>query len=265
MAVGESWREHAPPATWDEVLAWAGKWPTALSLAGPHAALTFMSICVALGEPPASEDPNVFVSAVTGSTALSIMDRLARPSAAWTRTLNPIGLLEAMASGAELSLVPLVYGYVNYAASGPNGRKRVTFHDAPAARRGGRPGTTLGGTGLAVTRRCKVTPALIDHLRWLMSDGVQERFIPDHDGQPSRRSAWRDADVNRAWGNFYRNTERTLEAAWVRPRHRGYIAFQATASAMIREWLEAAPSSPGALLVRLQSAYAESRRGAGGI
>lgn len=30
--------------------------------------------------------------------------------------------------------------------------------------------------------------------------------------------------------DFYRNTRRTLDNAWVRPRHKGYMAFQAAAS-----------------------------------
>src|SRR3546814_2711890 len=62
------------------------------------------------------------------------------------------------------------------------------------------------------------SPTLLAHLRWLMSDDAQRGFIPAHDGQPSRRAAWHDPAVNARWGNFYRNTAATLEAAYVRPR-----------------------------------------------
>ena len=38
-------------------------------------------------------------------------------------------------------------------------------------------------------------------------------------------------------GDFYRATRATLEGAWVRPRHDGYMAFQQQASDRINEGL----------------------------
>ena len=54
------------------------------------------------------------------------------------------------------------------------------------------------------------------------------------DGQPSRRGAWHNSVVNDAWPNFYSSTKNTLERAYVRPRFRGYIAWQSAASAYLR-------------------------------
>ena len=45
------------PITWDEVLQLANNLSVVLSVGGPHALVTFFSICVALGEPPTSLDP----------------------------------------------------------------------------------------------------------------------------------------------------------------------------------------------------------------
>jgi multiple sugar transport system substrate-binding protein len=250
--------DEALPRTWDEVVTVAGRRPVALSLAGPHAILSFMSLCVALGEPPASRDPGRFVSAETGTAALEIMAALAATTPDWTKPLNPIGLLEAMAQDADLALVPLVYGYVNYAAPADPARLAVRFADAPVVAGVGRPGSTLGGTGIAVSRRAEVTPALLDHMRWLMSSETQTAFIPAHDGQPSRRDAWADAAVNARWGGFYRDTAATLEAAWVRPRFHGYIPFQTRASAILREALSARTPA-AATLATLQDAYAAAR------
>lgn len=250
--------DEALPRTWDEVAAVAGRRPVALSLAGPHAILSFMSLCVALGDPPAGRDPGEFVSAETGAAALDIMAALAALTPAWTTSLNPIGLLEAMARGEDLALVPLVYGYVNYAAPADPARRAVRFADAPVVAGKGRPGSTLGGTGIAVSRRAHVTPALLDHLRWLMSKETQAAFIPAHDGQPSRRDAWADAAVNARWGSFYHDTAATLEAAWVRPRFEGYIPFQTRASAILREALAARTPAAGTL-AKLQDAYAAAR------
>ncbi|MCR4282955.1 MAG: carbohydrate ABC transporter substrate-binding protein, partial [Bauldia sp.] len=82
--------------------------------------------------------------------------------------------------------------------------------------------------------------------------------IPRHDGQPSRRSAWHDPEVNAHSGHFYEATAETLERAYVRPRHAGYVAFQSEASALIREGL--ADGTPHREILRqLQDRYTASR------
>jgi multiple sugar transport system substrate-binding protein len=168
-----------------------------------------------------------------------------------------------MATTDEVALCPLIYGYVNYAVPGPSGAlpaaHAVTFANAPRATPYGRPGSTLGGTGIGICARCKITPALLDHLRWLMSVEAQTRFIPAHEGQPSLRAAWMDEDVNSRWGHFYRNTAETLERAHIRPRHNHAIAFQTSAAALIREALEE-KRAPRAVLADLQASYVRSRR-----
>ncbi len=249
------------PVLWEDVVSLSrqtGK--VALSLAGPHAALSFLSIAAAYGEPPAERDPDVLVSSETGERVYDLMSDLFSRSPLSVRDKNPIGILGHMAANDDVILCPLIYGYVNYAA--PAGGCPIAFHDAPRRRAGGRPGSTLGGTGIGISRRCAVTPALKQHLLWLMGREAQVGFIPGHDGQPSRREAWHDAGVNARWGNFYKNTAETLEQAYVRPRHDGYIAFQGRASALLREALEAR-SPAGSVLDALQALYA-SHRVAGG-
>lgn len=144
--------------------------------------------------------------------------------------LNPIGILNHMTQHDDVRLVPLVYGYVNYTRAG------LRFADAPTGTSG--IGSTLGGTGIGISTRCRVTPELLAHLRWLLDEIAQRDFIPAHDGQPSRRSAWHDPAVNSAWGDFYTSAAQTIESAYVRPRYSGYIAWQSAASAYLREALE---------------------------
>jgi len=246
------------PRSWDGVAALSERVPVALSLAGPHACLSFLSMATAFGEPPAVADPDRLVSTETGKRVLDLMALLAGRTPDTVRGRNPIGLLAHMARHDDVALCPLVYGYVTYAAPADPTDKAITFADAPRATADGRPGSTLGGTGIGVSIRCDVTPALRDHLRWLLGAEAQDRFIPDHDGQPSRRAAWHDDGVNARWGGFYRNTAATLEAAYVRPRHDGYIAFQAAASAILRDGL-AGGEPHAAILDRLQRRYSESR------
>lgn len=226
------------PATWDEVAALAEHGRVALSLAGPHAFLTLCSVAVAFGDRPGST-PGVLFERSTAERALALLAHLAARAPEGTDQLNPIGLLERMRHRGDLGYLPLVYGYVNYSSP------QVVFADAPAQE--GRIGSTLGGTGIAVTRRARPTPALLAHLRWLLEARTQRTFIPTHDGQPGLRAAWTDPEVDTAAHGFYSGTWATLEAAWVRPRLPGYVPFQTEASALVRTVLTGERPAGGAL------------------
>lgn len=220
--------DHAP-THWSELPALAERRAVALSLAGPHAILSFQSICAAFGaQHPSPRDS--FMDRAVASEAFAIMRALTGDVTRAALAMNPIAMLDAMAAGEGPDLVPLIYGYVNYATRG------VRFGNAPCGP-AARIGSILGGTGIGVSRRCKITPALLDHIRLLMSESVQRGFIPFHDGQPAFRSAWCDGAVNGATGNFFADTLATIEQAQLRPRHNGAIAFQTEASTMLREAL----------------------------
>lgn len=236
------------PDTWDDVLRVSTRHQLALSLAGPHAILTFFSLCLSLGEEPGGED---LVSDAVALEAFGRIRHLRERAPAGSEKLNPIGLIEAIANRSGIALVPLVFGYVNYAAAAP-GRHAVAFSEAPRIAARGRRGSVLGGTGIGITARARPDAALLDRLRWLMSAEAQTGFIPAHDGQPSARAAWQSAGVNRAWDGFYRATIATTESAWVRPRFAGYIAFQTAASAILRQALETA-APPAVALAEIRT------------
>ena len=257
MAARSDLLDAPSPTTWDEITALSlqtGK--VALSLAGPHAILSYLSIATAFGEPPAERDPDILVSSETGSLVYELMAELAARNPKSVGLKNPIGILSHMASHDDVVLCPLIYGYVNYAA--PESGTPLRFSNAPCTTARKRIGSTLGGTGIGISKRCQVSPELRRHLLWLMGEEAQTRFIPDHDGQPSRRFAWSDDAVNARWGNFYRNTADTLETAYIRPRHAGYIAFQGKASALLREAFER-NAAADVVVQNLQSLYRASR------
>jgi multiple sugar transport system substrate-binding protein len=233
-----------PPAHWAELPELAQLHAVALSLAGPHAILSFQSVCGAVG---AARSGSAFVDHAIGREAFAIMAALTGEVTRRARDLNPIAMLGAIERGDGIDLCPLIYGYVNYAVRG------VGFANAPAGP-AGHIGSTLGGTGIGVSKRCAVTPQLLDHLRWLMSEPAQCSFIPRHDGQPALRAAWRNADVNGAAGNFYVDTLDTVEAALLRPRHNGAIPFQTAASARLRAALIEGDAA-GPVLDDLQALY----------
>jgi multiple sugar transport system substrate-binding protein len=246
------------PDTWDDVLRLSVRAPVALSLAGPHALMCFFSLALSFGKEPGGDQ---LVDDETGIAALNMLAQLQAHAPTGSESLNPIGLLETMATSNAIAYVPLVYGYVNY-ASPAGDRRPVAFGDAPLGP-SGRRGSVLGGTGIALTKRASATPELLDHVRWLMGEEAQVRFIPEHDGQPSARRAWRDDAVNRLWRDFYRNTLATAEQAWLRPRYDCYIRFQTEAAALIRDGLAEGVSSRTTLM-KLREAWRRSRRSARG-
>jgi multiple sugar transport system substrate-binding protein len=243
------------PETWDDVLELSRRRPVALSLAGPHAFLTFCSVAVALGEEPSAEGEETLLSRETGRLVLRILSELAARRPAGSERLNPIAMLRAMTDADDIAYCPLVYGYVNY--SRPGSPRTVTFGDAPAGSPGGRRGSTIGGTGMAVSTRCTPTPELLAHIRWLMDRDTQRTFIPQHDGQPSARGAWTDPTVDEAAGAFYGGTLATMEQSWVRPRFAGYVGFQSEASALLRESLADGPPAEDTL-DRLDTLYRQA-------
>ena len=219
------------PRTWAEVADLATVAPVGLSLAGPHAFLSYASLCVALGSEPSVVPGAGFVDPAVGERALGMLAGIGRALPPRSAELNPLGLLERMRRERDIAYIPLVYGYVNY-ASGPD---PVRFDDAPSEGTATRRGSTIGGTGIAISSHCAPDDALLDHLARLLDPEYQRTRIPADAGQPSLRAAWTDGAVNAASRDFYRRTLATIEQSWVRPRVAGYVPFQGAASAVLRE------------------------------
>ena len=242
----------APPRDWDAVERLAEAEGVAQSLAGPHAILTLMSMVAGAGGPVGGQ---TFLEPGIAREMLERMHRLYARRPVGSEALNPIELLERMAGDGDITLIPLVFGYVTYARAA-EGRRAIGFHDT--IRSDGARGGVLGGTGIAITARAAPSPELLDHLAHLMHPSTQAGFIPAHDGQPSARSAWGDAGVNDDWGGFYAATAATAEHALLRPRFDGYIAFQTRAAALVRDALERA-KHPEATLDAIQTAWIRAR------
>jgi len=139
-----------PPRHWDDVMALVDSdVAVAASIAGPHAILSFFSICAALGDPPAVDDPDRLVSLEAGRKAYEILARIARSMPEEARPLNPIGLLDLMTRKDSVALCPLVYGYVNY-TNPATGFKLLQFHNAPCLAGGNPKGGARRFGGIAL-------------------------------------------------------------------------------------------------------------------
>ncbi|WNO54092.1 extracellular solute-binding protein [Stakelama saccharophila] len=248
-------RRDAPVTGWGELAALAKRGGLALPLRPPHSLMSLFTLCGLSGIPLTVEGPDLFPAQAEEAAAL-----LAELSAAVDPamfTMDPIAVLEAMAdSAAALEVAPLVYGYVSYAADGFRDT-RIAFADIPAIGATGPSGSALGGTGIAVSAYADDPEAAADFARWVASGAVQRDLFATHGGQPAHGDAWEADSVNAPVADFYRATRKTLDRAWLRPRHDGYMGFQHDASERLNRGLKAG-EEPASIIAALNTRFRES-------
>lgn len=225
-----------PPASWNEVVELARIGQVVLPMLPPHSLMTFFTLAANLGTPCAL-GPGELIGAEAGA---EVYERLAEITALIEPSnfaMDAIAAAEALARpDALVSVMPYGYGYVSYAREGFRPRP-LSFANIPALGPHGPIGSALGGTGIAVSAFSEYPEAAIDYAYWVASAQVQRTIYASSGGQPGHAAAWEDETVNAAADGFYRDTRTTLEGAWVRPRHNGYMAFQEAASRRINAGL----------------------------
>jgi multiple sugar transport system substrate-binding protein len=246
-----------PPATWDEMLALARQGRVVVPMRVPHSLMLVMTLAANLGHPCPTGAGAPFLDPAVGRRVLGMVSELAAllPPDAYHR--DPIADSELLAeSDGKLAVMPYGYGYVNYAIEGFRPH-RLSFADIPVAGTLGPAGSVLGGTGIAVSAFSAHRAEAIAHAYWIAGAEVQRGLYATAGGQPGHAAAWEDDAVNAATGDFYRNTRRTLEAAYLRPRHNGYMRFQAEAAERLNQGLRTG-ESPDSLAAALNRRFAES-------
>ena len=227
----------AAPAAWGGVLELARAGKVLLPLRAPHSLMVFYTLIANLGRPCAIAGPGDLIDPEAGGQVFEIMREIATLIDPACYTMDPIAVFEKMAEPGSLFVcAPLIYGYVNYAMNGFRVH-RLSFADIPSVGASGPIGSALGGTGIAVSAFTKHRAAAIDFSYWIASGDIQRGVYAESGGQPGHSAAWEDAVVNAASGGFYVDTRPTLEGAWVRPRHNGYMGFQQAASDRIHQGL----------------------------
>jgi len=256
----QAWRPDAltaAPQHWSEVLDLARAGKVLLPMRPPHSLMVFYTLAGNLGFPCAVTGPGDLIAPDKGEQVFEMVREIVGLVDPACVGMDPIAVSERMAEpGSPFVCSPLIYGYVSYAAEGFRPH-RLAFADIPVAGSAGPVGSALGGTGIAVSAFSKATQAAIDFAYWVASADVQRGLYATSGGQPGHASAWEDDAVNRATGGFYRDTRPTLEGAWVRPRHDGYMAFQQAASDRINDGL-AAKHSAASVVADLNRLFRES-------
>ncbi|WP_274425089.1 extracellular solute-binding protein [Chelativorans sp. YIM 93263] len=256
----QAWRPDlidSPAADWNEVMELAGRGMVLLPLRPPHSLMTFYSLAANTGRPCRNDGGGDFVDAPAGEEVLETMRAMAALIDRECLGMDPIAVLERMAEkDSPIACSPLIYGYVSYSVEGFRDR-RVLFGDLPPAGTAGPVGSAIGGTGIAVSAFSSDREAAKDFAYWVASGAVQRGLYAQSGGQPGHGEAWEDDAVNAMTGDFYRATRETLEGGWLRPRHRGYMDFQQSASEVVNAVF--AENEPAAAAVkRLNALFRES-------
>ena len=148
---------------------------------------------------------------------------------------NPIDIAERLSGGDEYSHGICMYGYSNYSHKGFR-KHRLVYEDVPSFD-GQASGSQLGGAGVAISSKSKNVEAAATAAILLSLPEIQATTYGSAGGQPGNLVAWKSGSLNDLTLNFYRNTLRTLERAWVRPRVLGWPDVQYQSSLVIHKAL----------------------------
>jgi multiple sugar transport system substrate-binding protein len=249
----------AIPRTWPEALdaaaalRRAGLW-AAMPAIPVDAGCAFLAVCAALGETPFFTGQ--VVSRRIGRSALALLQALLGRCHPASLDWNPPRLLEHMSSADDVAWCPLAFGYANYAR--PGFREHPVLAAPPPAGGDGVPRGTLGGAGLAVSAHSAAVADAVAYAAYVADPVVQRTVYFEAGGQPGHRSAWTDERVNAAASGFFHDTLTALDAALLRPRYDGFLAFQDKAGGLVHSYLRDG-GDPDRVLAALDAAYTDSR------
>lgn len=216
----------------------------------------FLNLLVAAGETifPSNE---IVAEREAGLVALERLKQLADVVPAEFFKLNPIRTMEVMSQCDDFAYAPYTYGYTNYSRPGyaPN---LVTFGDVIGITADQPGATMLGGTGLAISSKCKHPDVAAAYANFVASPETQRGLFFETGGQPGHRGGWLDEANNAACTNFFNDTLPTLDRAFVRPRYTGYLDFQDVAGDPIHDYLREGGNAT-VVLNKLDALYRESQ------
>jgi multiple sugar transport system substrate-binding protein len=248
-------RIAGPVARWADLAALDIRRQVRLPLRSPHSLMSLFSLCGLHGVTLQAAGPDLFPA--EAEPALADLMALAAAVDPACYGMDPIAVLDEMGSAhSPVAVAPLIYGYVSYALENFRPR-RIRFADVPVIGPAGVAGTALGGTGIAVSAFGKDPEAAAAFAAWVASGPVQAGLYAVSGGQPAHAEALGSDAVNAPVDDFYRATRATIDSAWMRPRHDGYMVFQSAASDRLNDGLRGG-EAPHRLLAALNLLYRES-------
>lgn len=227
---------YSEPTDWSDVLTLARHGMVRMPGFPPDVFLNFMGISISHGSSVAAGNDVLFERSIA-LQALEELRELARLMPAEIYEWNPIALYERMTSTDEFAYCPFAYTYSNYSRAGFS-TKPIRFAD-PVPLPGGMPmRTVLGGTGLGISKSCATAEIALRYSLYVSGRTCQSKLYGVCGGQPARRSAWMNEELNRLTDGFFYRTLPSVERAYVRPRYAGYVQLQEAAGIPIATYLQ---------------------------
>lgn len=223
------------PQTFDELLTLAKTGNVILPAVPIDTLMNFFMFCTTLGAQPFANKDEV-VEKATGVAALEIFKTLTDKIDKACFHYNPINVYEAMTTTDKYIYCPFAYGYSNYARKGYS-RSTLAFTDMATLENDQKLISTIGGTGIAVSHRCKEKEAALQYIQYVASAACQQSIYFESGGQPAHREAWLDTSVNEASDHYFTATLPALDRSYLRPRYNGYMYFQDRAGDVVRDYL----------------------------
>ena len=224
------------PSNWNALLDLAKNNKVLWPLKPVHAISSFYSIYNNIAT-ELMPDQKKFIVKNFGVETLTMMKAVSKELITDCLTMDPIQTAELMTETNDFFYCPYIYGFSNY--SRKNYRKYILkYIDVINLSGKGPAGTHLGGTGIAVSNVSKNKDLAIEYAFWIASAECQKSLFYESGGQPGNSVAWEDDKINKETNNFFRGTRKTLDLAWVRPRHNGYMKFQDESGNLINEYLQ---------------------------
>lgn len=224
-------RADGAPVYWTDVLDLARQGEVLWPWKPVDAFSTFATLLAQVGAPLAASGS--FVERDAAAEAVDFMIELSVVVPEWCKDANPIDVAEALVESDSHSVAVALFGYTNYSRSGFR-RAALSYDDIPSFD-GRASGSTLGGAGIAVSATTQHPRQAISAAIALAGSGLQSGPYLTGGGQPGNLRAWRSGSANQLTSQFFRNTLRTLEGAWVRPRVTGWPALQLELSHLVRD------------------------------
>jgi len=150
---------------------------------------------------------------------------------------NPIAIAELMTRSDDIGICAFAYSYGNYSRPSFTDRP-LRYERLPSLDDGTPIRGILGGTGMAVTKRCQDVGSAVDYALFTGSAAVQSGLCSLAGGQPSRTEASSDPLLDRLTGGFFSAARHDQEQSLVHRRYDEYVPLQERAGNHLQRYLQ---------------------------
>ena len=243
------------PNSWNDLIDLAKENRVIWPLKPVHAISSFYSIYNNIAEEFNPNDKN-YIQKELGVQTLLMMKQISKYLLDECFTMDPIKTAEILSETEDFFYSPYTYGFSNYSRKAYR-KNIISYGNVIDLSNKGPSGTHLGGTGIAISKKSKHKDLALEYSFWIAGSDCQQTTFYTSGGQPGNSDAWENYNINLETNNFFKNTRSTLDKAWVRPRHNGYMKFQDESGNIINEYLQS-NMSEAKVIDKLTSKYAES-------